>query len=79
MPPRAAKKTREPIALPVDDAALVREDTVLGVYPVGATTLWNEIWAGRFPRPVKIGKRVNAWTVGSIRKKLAAAADDDAA
>ena len=76
MPPRATRKTR--IVLPEDDDALVRQELVLRVYPVGPTTLWNEIRAGTFPRPVKIAKRVNAWTVGSIRKKLAAAADDAA-
>jgi predicted DNA-binding transcriptional regulator AlpA len=78
MPPRVTKKTRKPIALPEDDDALVREEVVLGVWPVGPTTLWNQIRAGTFPKPVKIGPRMNAWTVGSLRKKLAAAADDAA-
>jgi predicted DNA-binding transcriptional regulator AlpA len=88
MPPRATKNTtksrqaiapRQAIVLPADDAALVREDVVLQVWPVGPTTLQNQIKAGEFPRPVRIGKRMRAWTVGSIRKKLAEAADDDAA
>jgi predicted DNA-binding transcriptional regulator AlpA len=79
MPPKVTKKLRQPIALPLDDDAIVREDVVLGVWPVGPTTLWNQIKAGTFPKPVRIGRRINGWTVGSIRKKLAAAADDDAA
>jgi predicted DNA-binding transcriptional regulator AlpA len=65
--------------MPADDDALVREDVVLSVWPVGPTTLWDQIKAGTFPKPVRIGKRMNAWRVGSIRKKLASAADSDAA
>ena len=79
MPPKVTKKPREPIALPEDDDALVRLPTVLGVFPVGETTWWNGIKAGKYPRPVRISARVNAWTVGSIRQLLAAAADDNAA
>ena len=78
MPPKATKNIRKAIALPEDDDALVREDVVLAVFPVGSTTLWNLIRAGAFPKPIKIASRVNAWTVRSIRKKLAAAADDAA-
>ena len=78
MPPKVTKKTRTPVVLPADDDALVREDVVLGVWPVGATTLQNQIRAGTFPKPVRIGKRIRAWTVGSLRRKLAEAADDAA-
>jgi predicted DNA-binding transcriptional regulator AlpA len=78
MPPKHTKTIRKAIALPEDDEALIREDVVLGVYPVGATTLWNEIRAGTFPAPIKIGKRINAWIVGRVRRKLIAAADDAA-
>jgi predicted DNA-binding transcriptional regulator AlpA len=75
MPPKAAKKIRKSIALPEDDDALVREELVLAVYPVGSTTLWSQIKAGTFPKPVKIAKRVNAWTVGSIRARLASVSE----
>ncbi len=84
MPPRLTRKARNrkaiaPISLPADDDALIREDVVLAVWPVGPTTLQNQIRAGTFPRPIRIGKRMRAWRVGSIRKKLAEAAGDDAA
>jgi predicted DNA-binding transcriptional regulator AlpA len=78
MPPRVTKNSRTRIALPEDDDALVRLPTVLGVFPVGETTWWNGIKAGKYPRPIRISSRVNAWKVGSIRKLLAAANDDAA-
>ena len=79
MPPKSTKNIRKAIALPADDDALVRESVVLAVYPVGSTSLWNQIRAGTFPRPVKIGPRTNAWVVGAVRRKLAAVVDNDAA
>ena len=79
MSPKVAKKTRKPIALPEDDDAFIRQDVFLAVYPIGATTLWAGIKAGKYPRPVRISSRVNAWRVRDVRRLLAAAADDDAA
>jgi prophage regulatory protein len=75
MPPRATKKREHPIVLPTDDEALIRLSTVLAVFPIGETTWWNGIKAGRYPRPIRISTRVNAWTVGSIRKLLASVAE----
>lgn len=75
---RAVKNVRRPVALPEDDDAYVRLPTVLGVFPVGETTWWNGIKAGKYPRPVRISTRVNAWRVAEIRKLLAAPADDAA-
>jgi prophage regulatory protein len=81
MPPKGTKKPRKPIAivLPEDNEAFVRQPTVLGVFPVGDTTWWAGIKAGKYPRPIRISARVNAWRVGDIRKLLAAAGGDDAA
>ncbi len=76
MPPRRPTKPRQPVVLPEDDDAYVREETVLAMYPVGATTLWQSIKDGRFPKPVKLSPRVNAWRVGTLRAKLASFTDD---
>lgn len=48
---------------------------ILGVLPVGRSTWWAGVKAGRYPAPTKaLGKRVTAWDVRDIRKLL-----DDAA
>jgi predicted DNA-binding transcriptional regulator AlpA len=57
--------------LPADDDAYVRLPTVLGVFPVGETTWWAGVAAGRFPKPVKLSPRVIAWRVGDVRALLA--------
>ncbi len=38
-----------------------------GVYPVGRSTWWAGIAAGRFPKPVKLGPRITVWRVEDIR------------
>jgi predicted DNA-binding transcriptional regulator AlpA len=35
--------------------------------PVGRSTWWAGIAAGRYPAPVKLGPRVSAWRVEDIR------------
>src|SRR5262249_6912250 len=74
MPPRATKSGRnaiEPIALPADDDAFIRLPVVLAVYPIGATSWWNGVASGVYPRPVRLSPRVCAWRVGEIRQLLA--------
>ena len=34
--------------------------------PVGRSTLWAGVAAGRYPEPVKLGPRVTAWRVQDI-------------
>lgn len=80
MPSRPSKKPRKPVALPEDDDAFVRLPVVLSVYPVGETSWWAGVKSGRYPKPVKLSKRVNAWRVGGIRQLLVTAGtNDDAA
>jgi predicted DNA-binding transcriptional regulator AlpA len=45
----------------------VRLETVLTVFPVGRSTWWKGIKAGRFPAAVKLGPRTTAWRVEDIR------------
>lgn len=35
--------------------------------PVGRSTWWAGITAGRYPAPVKLGPRITAWRVEDIR------------
>lgn len=48
---------------------------VIGIIPVGKSTWWAGINAGRFPKPVKLGPRTTAWRTEDILdlvKRLAA-------
>lgn len=38
--------------------------------PVGKSTWWAGVKTGRFPKPVKLGKRITAWRVEDIRKLI---------
>jgi prophage regulatory protein len=38
-----------------------------GPIPVGRSTWWAGVKAGRFPKPIKLGPRTTAWRVEDIR------------
>jgi prophage regulatory protein len=40
----------------------------VGPIPVGRSTWWAGVKAGRFPKPVKLGPRTTAWKVEDIRE-----------
>ena len=40
--------------------------------PFSEPTLWREVKAGTFPKPIKLSKRVTAWKVGAVRAWLLA-------
>ena len=44
-----------------------------GPIPVGRSTWWAGVKAGRFPKPVKLGPRTTAWKVEDIRKLIESA------
>jgi prophage regulatory protein len=48
----------------------VRLPVILAHYPVGRSTWWAGVKAGRFPAPVKLGPRVTAWPVDAIRELI---------
>ncbi len=63
------------------DSAYVREAQIIqnsskpndkAPIPFSSPTLWREVKAGTFPRPIKLSKRVTAWKVGDIRAWLKA-------
>ncbi|MEO8384368.1 MAG: transcriptional regulator [Betaproteobacteria bacterium] len=43
----------------------------LPIIPVGKSTWWAGVSAGRYPAPVKISPRVTAWRVEDIRALIA--------
>ena len=38
-----------------------------GLLPIGASTWWEGVKTGRYPKPVKLGPRITAWRVEDIR------------
>ncbi len=48
----------------------VRLHTVLSVYPVSRSTWWQGVREGRYPKPVKLGRRITAWRASDIRRLL---------
>lgn len=38
-----------------------------GIIPVSKSSWWSGVRDGRFPKPVKLGKRTTAWRVQDIR------------
>ncbi len=41
-----------------------------GPIPVSKSTWWAGVKDGRFPRPLKLGKRVTVWRVEDIRELI---------
>lgn len=46
------------------------EPPIPAIIPVGKSTWWAGVKSGRFPKPVKLGPRVTAWPVESIRELI---------
>lgn len=61
------------IRLPVE--GFVRLPTILEIFPVGRSTWWAGVKSGRYPAPVKLGDRITAWPVESIRGLLESMSD----
>jgi predicted DNA-binding transcriptional regulator AlpA len=76
MPPRATHPVPTPTALP--EIGYVRLPLVLQVYPIGKSTWWAGVKAGKYPAPVKLGPRVSAWRVDDIRELLSKLASCEA-
>lgn len=50
----------------IDPRAMIRLPQVLALYPVGASSWWAGVKAGRYPRPVKLGPHTTAWRAADI-------------
>lgn len=47
------------------------------VIPVGRSTWWEGVRAGKYPQPVKLGPKTTAWKVEDIRALIARSAKGD--
>jgi predicted DNA-binding transcriptional regulator AlpA len=43
------------------------------IIPVKKTCWWEGVKSGRFPKPVKLGRRITVWRVEDIRALIASA------
>ncbi len=43
------------------------EPPIPAIIPVSKSTWWEGCRSGRYPKPVKLGPRITAWSVESIR------------
>jgi prophage regulatory protein len=50
----------------IDPQSLIRLRQVLRLIPVSASTWWNGVRIGRFPRPVKLGPHTTAWRARDV-------------
>ena len=52
------------------ETGFIRLSNILKVIPIGKSTWWAGVKAGRFPQSVKLGKRTTAWRVEEIRNLI---------
>lgn len=50
------------------DEGYVSSDTVCAHFTYSNTTLWRDVKAGRFPKPIKLSRRRVAWDVDDLRR-----------
>jgi predicted DNA-binding transcriptional regulator AlpA len=48
----------------------VNDPGLPALVPISASTLWEWIRIGKFPKPVKLGLRTTAWRVEDVRAYL---------
>jgi len=54
---------------------LLRVNQILQFVPISASTWWMGVRDGRFPKPIKLSKRVTVWAVKDIRELIAGRTD----
>jgi prophage regulatory protein len=57
-------------AITLPQEGFVRLPAVLAAVAFSKSTLWSKIARGEFPRPVKLGPRISAWHVDSVRQYI---------
>jgi len=73
-----AKLVDQNVWAPGPATALLRLPQVLAVVPVGRSTLWGWVRAGKFPKPVKLGPMTSAWRASDVAEWLAKAGEASA-
>ena len=55
----------------LNETGFLRLRDVLEFIPISKSSLYAGIAEGRFPKPIKLGKRTSAWKVEDIRNLIA--------
>jgi prophage regulatory protein len=50
---------------------VIRMPDLLRVYPVGRTTIYKLIKAGKLPRPIALSKRARGWVLSEVEQCIA--------
>lgn len=50
--------------------ATKKSPAIAALIPISKSTWWAGIHSGRFPQPVKLGKRITVWRAADIRALL---------
>lgn len=64
-------------ALP--NTGFVRLPQILSVIPIGRTTWWTGVKAGKYPAPIKLGANTTVWKAEDIHALIARLAQEGAA
>ena len=59
---------------PQSEQGVLRLKGVLALVPISRSTLYSEIAAGRFPRPVALSRRTRGWMAADLNDWLSARA-----
>ena len=59
-----------PKRIDLPETGFVRLPSILAILPLSKSSWWQGCREGRFPKPVKIGPRITAWSVESIRELI---------
>lgn len=51
-------------------AGFVRLSTILKIIPISKSTWWAGVKSGRFPKSVKLSRRITAWRVEDIQSLI---------
>jgi predicted DNA-binding transcriptional regulator AlpA len=49
---------------------IIGNKTTPAIIPISKSSWWAGVKEGRFPQPVKLGKRTTAWTISDIRSLI---------
>lgn len=60
--------TNQKFSLP--ETGFLRLPAILQIFPIGKSTWWQGVKDGRFPKPIKLGKRTTAWRVEDIKELI---------
>jgi len=69
---KAMQKGNDPNMQPGNllQGGLLRLPQVLSLIPVSRSSWWKGIKEGRFPKPLKLSKRITVWKASDIRNLI---------